>query len=58
MLDEATSSLDLETEKKIMDDISYLKKNKTLIIVSHRQSTISQCDRIFEIKNGNIFETN
>jgi len=58
VLDEATSSLDLETEKKIMDDISYLKKNKTLIIVSHRQSTISQCDRIFEIKNGNIFETN
>jgi len=58
VLDEATSSLDLETEKKIMDDINYLKRNKTLIIVSHRQSTISQCDRIFEIKNGNIFETN
>ena len=56
VLDEATSALDEETEKKIMDEIYQISQDKTLIIVAHRLSTIQNCDRIFEIKNGQAIE--
>ena len=52
ILDEATSSLDFETEKNIMISITKLKGIKTLIIVSHRMSTIQDCDKIYEIQNN------
>jgi ABC-type multidrug transport system fused ATPase/permease subunit len=54
ILDEATSSLDNRTEKGFMEAINKLKRNKTIIIVAHRLSTVSQCDKIFKIENGRI----
>jgi ABC-type bacteriocin/lantibiotic exporter with double-glycine peptidase domain len=54
ILDEATSSLDNLTEKKIMDSILFLKGKKTLIVVTHRLSTVNKCDKIFFINKGKI----
>ena len=54
ILDEATSSLDQSTEKKIMRSIQYLKRKKTLIIITHRLSTVENCDKIFCIDKGKI----
>lgn len=55
-MDEATSSLDNETEKGIMRAIDGLKGEKTLIIIAHRLTTIENCDTIFKIKNGKLVE--
>ena len=57
VLDEATSSLDNETEKEIMKEIYSLKQNKTLIIVAHRLSTVIQCEKIYRINQGRILPT-
>jgi len=54
VLDEATSSLDNETEKKIMDEIYNISENKTLIVIAHRLSTVERCDRRINIENGRI----
>ena len=54
ILDEATSSLDQLTEKKIMESIQLLKRKKTLIIVTHRLYTVKNCDKIFFIDKGKI----
>ena len=54
ILDEATSSLDNTTEKKIMDSIELLKRKITLLIVTHRLSTVNKCDKIFFIDKGKI----
>jgi ABC-type multidrug transport system fused ATPase/permease subunit len=54
VLDEATSALDDKTEKKIMDEIYQISRDKTLIIVAHRLSTIEGCDHTYKIKNGII----
>ena len=54
VLDEATSSLDFITEKKIMDSIQLLKREKTLIIVTHRLSSVENCDKVFFIDKGKI----
>jgi ATP-binding cassette subfamily B protein/ATP-binding cassette subfamily C protein len=54
VLDEATSSLDTETESKIMDEIYCVSKNKTLIVIAHRLSTIERCDRKIKLENGKI----
>ena len=56
ILDEATSSLDTETERALMEAIYTLKEKKTIIIVAHRMTTLTRCDRIFEIKNKKIIE--
>lgn len=52
ILDEATSALDTETETAVMEAISSLRGNKTLIIVAHRLTTIRNCDEIYEITDG------
>lgn len=52
VLDEATSALDNETETAVMESIDALQGNKTLIIVAHRLTTIRNCDKIYEIRNG------
>ncbi len=52
VLDEATSALDNETETAVMESIEALQGHKTLIIVAHRLTTIRNCDKIFEIKDG------
>lgn len=56
ILDEATSSLDSESEKFIQDSLDELMKNKTVIIVAHRLSTIKKADRIIVIDNKKIVE--
>ena len=54
IFDEATASLDDKTEKEVMKSIYTLKGEKTLIIVAHRTSTLSNCDKVYEINNGKI----
>ncbi|MDA9107626.1 ATP-binding cassette domain-containing protein, partial [Flavobacteriaceae bacterium] len=54
VLDEATSSLDTETEKGVMDSINILQREKTIIIIAHRLSTVSNCDRLYKIQKGKI----
>lgn len=54
ILDEATSSLDNDTEKEVMKAIEALHGEKTLIIVAHRHSTIQNCDIIFELRGGKL----
>ncbi len=54
VLDEATSSLDIETESEIMKSIKNLDKKLTILIIAHRLNTLSYCDRVYEIKNGII----
>lgn len=56
VLDEATSALDDETETSLMDCIYSLDKNLTIFIIAHRLSTLKKCDRIFEIRDGQLFE--
>ena len=54
LFDEATSSLDNATEKKIIDSISMLKGKLTIILVAHRLSTLKNCNSIFEIQNHKL----
>ena len=52
--DEATSSLDNDTENAVMDAINTLGSNKTMIIVAHRLTTIEKCDRVFRVVDGGV----
>ena len=54
IFDEATSALDVETEKRITKEIMNLSGKRTVIIVSHRISTIRDCDVIYYLKDGKI----
>ena len=54
LLDEATSSLDAETESKIQDALKILTKDKTTIVIAHRLSTILNSDQIYIIDPGNV----
>jgi ATP-binding cassette subfamily B protein len=56
ILDEATSSVDTESEKKIQDALSSLWKGRTTIVVAHRISTLKESDKIIVIDNGRIVE--
>ena len=61
ILDEATSALDNITEKHVMDSINKLSKDKTIILIAHRLSTVKKCDKIFlfekgELKNEGTFD--
>jgi subfamily B ATP-binding cassette protein MsbA len=56
LLDEATSSLDSESESIIQKAIENLTKNKTTIIIAHRLSTVMNCDKILVFENGKIVE--
>ena len=54
LLDEATSSLDADTENKIQGAINYLTKNRTTLVIAHRLSTILNSDKIYVVDNGSI----
>jgi ATP-binding cassette, subfamily B, bacterial len=56
ILDEATSSLDSESEHLIQDALDTLMKDKTVIVIAHRLSTIRKMDRIIVVDNGQILE--
>ncbi len=56
LLDEATSSLDAETESKIQEAINLLTKNKTTIVIAHRLSTILNSEKIFVMDKGKIID--
>ncbi|MCD9563347.1 ABC transporter ATP-binding protein [Tenacibaculum maritimum] len=56
ILDEATSSLDTESEALIQKSLSKLIKNRTTIVIAHRLSTIKQADQILVIESGSIVE--
>ena len=56
LLDEATSSLDAETENKIQQALSILIKDRTAVVIAHRLSTILNSDSIYVINNGNVIE--
>jgi ABC-type bacteriocin/lantibiotic exporter with double-glycine peptidase domain len=54
VLDEATSALDNETERKIMDEIYAASKDKTLIVIAHRLTTVERCKQRFVIEDGKV----
>ena len=56
MLDEATSSVDVETEREIQIALSGLTSNRTTLIIAHRLSTIRDADQIIFLENGKIIE--
>ena len=56
LLDEATSSLDAESEEKVQNAIMNLTKNKTTLVIAHRLSTIIRADKIFVLNHGEIVD--
>jgi ABC-type bacteriocin/lantibiotic exporter with double-glycine peptidase domain len=54
VLDEATSALDNDTEKSVMEAVNALHGKKTILIVAHRLSTVSNCDRLYRLEKGKI----
>ena len=57
VMDEATSSLDNETEKEVIDSINRMKRKITMLVIAHRLSTVKNCDYIYKIENGEIIES-
>ena len=58
LLDEATNSLDKDTENQILDVVGNLKKEKTVILISHDKKSLRYCNRIISLNNGYIEEIN
>ena len=54
IMDEATSAIDSDTEKEIINEIKNLKGSKTLIVIAHRLTTLQNCDIIYKLENGEI----
>ena len=54
VLDEATSALDYKTEKNILKTIKKLKNKTTIIMISHKESSLKNCNKIFKIANGSL----
>lgn len=56
LLDESTNSLDSDTEDKLIKDLLNIKKDLTIIFVTHKINILTNFDKVYEIKNSNIFE--
>jgi len=56
IFDEATSALDNETEEKLMKTINAVSKNRTVIMIAHRTTTLKNCDRIVKMEGGLVKE--
>lgn len=54
IMDEATAALDMETEKAVIDSIRQLRRDKTLLIVTHHMSLADECDIVYKIENRNL----
>ncbi|MEZ4685273.1 MAG: ABC transporter ATP-binding protein [Bacteroidia bacterium] len=54
LLDEATASVDIETEKVIQQNLDQLSKGRTVVIIAHRLSTLEKADKVLVIENGEI----
>jgi len=54
VMDEATSSLDNETEQYVIEAIEFMKRTRTVIMIAHRLSTVRQCDELVFIKDGSV----
>lgn len=52
IMDESTSALDSETEEILVDELAKLKKEKTIISIAHRISTLKKCNKIYMVNNG------
>ena len=55
-LDEITSSLDAKTEQEILSLIKSLKKEKTIIFITHNKSNLEICDEVYEVNNQNLIK--
>lgn len=56
IFDEATSALDIETENNILASIALLKGKKTIIVITHRENALKDCDKVFQLNNGTLSE--
>ncbi len=56
ILDEITSHLDSTTESKLLEDIKVLKKDKTVIFITHKSSTLKICDEVYQVQNRKILK--
>lgn len=57
VLDEATSSLDSDTENGVMEAVRALQGKKTILIIAHRLSTVDHCNRLYRIENGKLVDS-
>ena len=57
LLDEITSSLDLKNEEKILRLLKKLKKNKTIIFISHKKNSLKFCNKVYKFKNGKLIRS-
>jgi len=57
VLDEATSALDNATEQAVMQEVNGLARDKTIIMIAHRLTTVEKCDRLFEVEAGALVES-
>ncbi|SHO53816.1 ABC transporter ATP-binding protein [Anaerocolumna xylanovorans] len=55
LLDEPTAALDAESEKQVLETLDKLKNRITIIVITHKIYTISRCDKVFALDNGQIF---
>ena len=56
LFDEAVNALDVATEKSVMETIYSLRGDKTILIISHRETSVDHCDLIYKIENGYVFD--